>query len=206
MPSADSPSGANGRKKERSTEARQEGPGPPGPTAVAPGGTSSQPPPPHTQSFNGQSVPREERGGKPMGPSSACALLVCSLPPDSAQASGSPRRPLRGPWEWVMGVLLGSGPFPAGRVRAGGSGGLPLLGRSRAAPWPGAVSVCMHECLSVCGPPWLFGEWCWRGGDRALLPGARGHCSLALGQSGGPPPPTSPQLKSPLGLGCCYSY
>lgn len=170
---------------------------------VAPGGTCSQSP--HTQSFNGQSVPREARGGKPMGPSSECALLVCSLPPDSAPAPGSLRGPLQGLWEWVTGVSLAPGPFPAGRVGAGGSGGLPRWGGARL---PRGQGHCLCACTSAClcaGHPGSLGSGA--GGEGTSPPSSsQGSPLTGAGTVRGPPPPTSPQLKSPLGLCCCYSY
>ena len=54
-------------------------------------------------------------------------------------------------------------------------------------------------------PAWLCGERCQREGTAPSLlePGVTAHWCW---DSQGPPPPTSPQLKSPLGLCGCYSY
>lgn len=97
---------------------------------------------PPTQSFNPQSVPREESGRRP-GPKPRRCIVGVQSTSGSAQGPGSPPGPPQGLWEWVTG-FSGTRPFsPAGQVGAGGSGDLPHAGRIRAARGQGECP-CAH--------------------------------------------------------------
>lgn len=138
-----------------------------------------------------------------MGPSSECALLACSLPPNSTPAPREGRCRVWGSgsqgsrWDLAPFLQAGSEQGAVGPPSAGEEQGCPV---ARGAVCVRArVLVCVRATLALWGvvlegtgqsPPSLS--------QGSLLTGA--------GTVRGPPPPTSPQLKSPLGLCCCYSY
>lgn len=126
----------------------------------------------------------------------ACGHCAVHFPSRLAQHSARlPVGAATGPAVVGHGGLLGTQPRSCRLGRSSGSGGLPLGCGKQGGCSPG------HLCVATL----VLQEAVLEGGDRALLPQARGHRSLAPGQSG-PPPPTSPQLKSPLGPCGCYSY
>lgn len=147
MPSADSPSGANGRKKERSTEARQEGPGPPGPTAVAPGGTSSQPPPPTPRAlmdslYQGK---REEGSRWAQAPHVHCWCAVYLPIPPRPLAPRDGHCGARGSGSW--GSCWDLARFPQAGSEQGAVGASLCWG---GAGLPRGQGRCLCACTSAC--------------------------------------------------------
>lgn len=151
------------------------------------------------------SVPREAKRREAAWASPVRVVLVTILPPHPTWLLSSMKGLLKSWWESIMWVSVGPGPLPA--VWARGGTGLPM-----AKMVPGAGPQLQGPRLCVCMCACVFAVQCDSGVGKLVLGGSSFLFELGCKLLAGTgtvrvtPLPTSLQLKSPLGLYCCYSY